>query len=159
MKADAQVGKRAPDFVLKADGGGEVRLSALKGRPLVLYFYPKDDTSGCTRQAIEFTERLPAFRKLGVMVIGVSPDNVAKHDTFKAKHGLGITLASDEDKKVCEAYGVWVEKSMYGRKHMGVERSTFLLDARGRISEVWRKVKVNGHADQVLAAAQALQVA
>lgn len=156
MKTDAQVGKKAPDFVLQADGDRQIKLSAHKGRPVVVYFYPKDDTSGCTREAIEFTERLPAFEKLGAVVIGVSPDSVAKHDKFKAKHGLGVILASDEDKSACEAYGVWIEKSMYGRKYMGVERSTFLIDARGRISEVWRKVKVNGHVDQVLAAAKAL---
>lgn len=156
MAADAAVGKRAPAFTLKTDGGGEVKLAALKGKPVVLYFYPKDDTSGCTREAIEFTRRLPAFKKLGATVIGASPDSVAKHDRFKAKHDLGVILAADEDKKACAAYGVWVEKSMYGRKYMGVERSTFLIDGQGKIAEAWRKVKVNGHVEQVLAAVKAL---
>lgn len=156
MKAGVEVGRKAPDFALQAGGEQRVKLSDLRGRPVVLYFYPKDDTSGCTREAIDFTERLPAFEELGAVVIGVSPDSVAKHDKFKAKHGLGIILASDEEKKTCEKYGVWVRKNMYGREYMGVERSTFLIDAQGQVSQVWRKVKVNGHADQVLAATKAL---
>lgn len=151
-----EVGSNAPDFKLKTDGGGQIGLNDLKGRIVVLYFYPKDDTSGCTKEAIAFTEAAPQFDEIGATIVGVSPDSVAKHDKFKAKHGLAVTLAADEDKQVCEAYGVWVEKSMYGRKYMGVERSTFLIDRSGKIAELWRKVKVPGHAEEVLKAAKAL---
>lgn len=151
-----EVGKKAPDFKLKTDGNGEVSLKALKGKTVVLYFYPKDDTSGCTKEAIAFTELGPKFAKAGAVVVGVSPDSVAKHDKFKQKYELGVTLGADEDKKVCEKYGVWVEKSMYGRKYMGVERSTFLIDGAGKVAEVWRKVKVAGHAEKVLEAVNAL---
>jgi len=149
-------GDRAPDFTLPADGGGTVALSALQGKAVVLYFYPKDDTSGCTREAIDFTQAAPDFAKAGAVVVGVSPDGVAQHDKFKAKHGLAVQLAADTEKTVCAAYGVWVEKSMYGRKYMGVERATYLIDRDGKVVEVWRKVKVPGHAQAVLKAAQAL---
>ncbi len=149
-------GDIAPDFDLPCDGGGQLRLSDLRGKPVVLYFYPKDDTSGCTSEAIDFTRLKIEFDKIGVIIIGISPDNVSKHDKFKAKHELDIILVSDEEKITLEAYGVWVEKSMYGRKYMGVERSTFLIDATGKIAEEWRKVNVSGHAENVLTAARAL---
>lgn len=147
-----EVGERAPDFTLPRDGGGEIALSEFKGRPVVLYFYPKDDTSGCTRQACAFRDALPEFQELNAEIVGVSPDSVKRHDKFKAKYDLPFALAADETKTVLEAYGVWVEKSMYGRKYMGVERSTFLLDGDGRIAALWRKVKVPGHVETVLAA-------
>lgn len=145
-------GKKAPDFTLPGDGGDKLKLSALKGGPVIVYFYPKDDTPGCTKEAIAFTEMLPEFKKLGATIIGISPDGVAKHDKFIAKHNLGIRLAADEEKKVAEKYGVWVEKSMYGKKYMGVERSTFLVDAGGKLAKIWKKVKVPGHAEAVLEA-------
>lgn len=151
-----QDGDKAPDFELPTDGGEALELSRLKGKPFVLYFYPKDDTSGCTAEAKDFTQLAPDFRKAGVEVIGVSPDSVETHKKFRSKYDLGIKLAADADKAVATAYGVWVEKSMYGRKYMGVERSTFLIDKQGRIAKSWRKVKVPGHAADVLAAAQAL---
>ncbi len=151
-----QDGDRAPDFTLPADGGGTISLSALRGRPVVLYFYPKDDTSGCTAEACAFRDAGPDFSKLDARVIGVSRDSAAKHDRFKAKHGLNFPLAADEDGAVCAAYGVWVEKSMYGRKYFGIERATFLIDADGVVRRVWRKVKVKGHVDEVLAALRAL---
>jgi peroxiredoxin Q/BCP len=147
-------GDKAPEFKLSADGGATLSLKALKGQPFVLFFYPKDDTSGCTKEAIGFSEDLPKFRKLGVAVIGVSKDSVESHDKFKAKHKLKIPLASDPEVKTATAYGVWVEKSMYGRKYMGMERATFLIDAKGAIREIWRKVKVPGHVEAVLAAAK-----
>ena len=149
-------GDKAPSFDLPTDGDGRIKLSALKGKPVVLYFYPKDDTSGCTKEACAFRDLMPDFSKIDAQVIGVSKDSVAKHDKFKAKYDLNFPLASDEDGKVCEAYGVWVEKSMYGRKYMGIERATFLIDAKGKVAKAWRKVKVPGHADQVLEALQAL---
>ena len=152
----ADAGQKAPDFELPTDAGGSVKLSKLKGHPVVVYFYPKDDTSGCTKEAQEFTALAPAFAKAGVRVIGISPDSVAKHAKFRAKYDLGIELAADEERKAIEAYGVWVEKSMYGKKYMGVDRSTFLVDGTGKIARAWRKVKVPGHADEVLAAAVAL---
>jgi peroxiredoxin Q/BCP len=124
---------------------------------VVLYFYPKDDTSGCTKESLAFTEHAEEFSKLGAHVIGVSPDSVASHEKFKARHGLKVTLASDSEKQICEIYGVWVEKSMYGRKYMGVERSTFLIDSGGRVSQAWRKVKVPGHAEAVLDALKQTQ--
>ena len=147
-------GKKAPDFTLPGDNGERIKLSAYKGGPVVVYFYPKDDTPGCTKEAIAFTGLKAEFEKLGAAVIGVSPDSAAAHDKFIAKHDLGIRLAADEDKKVVEKYGVWVEKSMYGRKYMGVERSTFLIDAKGKVARIWRKVKVPGHAEAVLDALQ-----
>ncbi len=154
--SELAVGDVAPDFELEGDGGNKVSLSALKGKPVVVYFYPKDDTPGCTKEAIAFTEQSDAFARLGVTIIGLSPDTAAKHDKFIAKHNLAIRLGADTEKEVAEAYGVWVEKSMYGKKYMGVERSTFLVGADGKIVEIWRKVKVPGHADAVLEAARAL---
>jgi peroxiredoxin Q/BCP len=152
-----EVGDKAPDFTLPADGGGMVSLTALKGKPVVLYFYPKDDTSGCTAEACAFRDALPDFSKVKAEIVGVSRDSVASHDLFKRKFELPFPLASDEDGKVCRAYGVWVEKSMYGRKYMGIERSTFLIDANGVVRKMWRKVKVPGHAQDVLEAAEALK--
>jgi peroxiredoxin Q/BCP len=149
-------GMTAPDFDLPTDGGERVSLSALKGKTVVLYFYPKDDTSGCTSEAKAFSEAREAFEAAGAVVIGVSKDSPASHDKFKAKHDLTIRLASDEAGEMVEAYGVWVEKSMYGRKYMGLERSTFLIDAEGVIRQVWPKVKVPGHVDAVLKAVQGL---
>jgi peroxiredoxin Q/BCP len=149
-------GDKAPDFELPTDDGETLRLSRLKGKPAVLYFYPKDDTSGCTAEAKDFSRLAPAFRKAGVEVIGVSPDSLESHARFRRKYDLAVRLAGDADKAVAKAYGVWVEKSMYGRKYMGVERSTFLIDGKGRIARSWRKVKVPGHAEEVLEAAKAL---
>ncbi len=151
-----QDGDKAPDFELPTEIGVPIRLSKLKGRPVVVYFYPKDDTSGCTAEAKDFTRLAPDFKKAGVEVIGISPDSPESHRKFARKHALEVRLAADADKAVANAYGVWVEKSMYGRKYMGVERSTFLIDKSGRIARSWRKVKVPGHADEVLAAARAL---
>jgi len=149
-------GDTAPDFELLRDGGGSVRLSDLKGKPIVLYFYPKDDTSGCTKQAIGFSESAGEFKVLGAEIIGVSPDSVKSHDKFRDKHGLAIMLAADEEKAAISAYGVWAEKKMYGRSYMGVERSTFLIGKDGRIARVWQAVKVPGHVEEVLAAVHAL---
>ncbi|MBB4076394.1 peroxiredoxin Q/BCP [Bartonella fuyuanensis] len=149
-------GTLAPNFNLLRDGGETVCLSDFKGKPVVLYFYPKDDTSGCTREALDFTKLKKKFDEIGVTIIGISPDNVKKHDKFKQKYGLDIILISDEEKITLESYGVWVEKSMYGRKYMGVERSTFLIDVNGIIVEEWRKISVSGHAENVLAAATLL---
>lgn len=149
-------GQKAPDFKLLTDAGAPMRLAAAKGRPVVLYFYPKDDTSGCTAEAKDFTRLAADFAAAGATVVGISPDGVASHRKFKDKHALNVVLAADEDKAVATAYGVWVEKSMYGRKYMGVERSTFLIDAKGRVARIWRKVKVPGHAEEVLAAVRAL---
>jgi thioredoxin-dependent peroxiredoxin len=151
-----QVGDEAPDFSLPADAGGRVALKDFNGKPVVLYFYPKDDTSGCTAEACAFRDALPDFAKVKAAVIGVSRDSVASHDKFKAKYKLPFPLASDEDGLVCQAYGVWVEKSMYGRKYMGIERSTFLVDGMGVIRAIWGKVKVPGHAEAVLEAAAEL---
>lgn len=150
------LGQPAPDFTLPRDGGGTVTLSALRGGKVVLYFYPKDDTPGCTTEALDFTARAADFAAAGATVIGVSKDSVKKHDKFVAKHGLGIALVSDETSTTCEDYGTWVEKSMYGKTYMGIERATFLIDAQGHVARVWPKVKVAGHVDEVLAAAQAL---
>lgn len=152
-------GDLAPAFSLASNGDGSLSSTSLEGKAYVLYFYPKDDTSGCTREAIDFSVLKPEFDALDIAVIGVSPDSIAKHDKFIAKHDLTIPLLSDEEKTICNAYGVWVEKSMYGRKYMGIERSTFLIDAQGKIVQVWRKVKVAGHADAVLTAARALKAA
>ena len=145
-------GAPAPDFDMPADGGGRATLSGFSGKMVVLYFYPKDDTSGCTKEAIGFTEKLAEFEAAGAAVVGVSKDSVKKHDKFKEKHGLGVTLASDEEGDVCERYGVWVEKSMYGKKYMGIERSTFLIGRDGTVLKAWRKVKIPGHVDAVLEA-------
>ena len=152
----ADVGEKAPDFSMPTSGGGNVSLQALSGRPFVLYFYPKDDTPGCTKEACGFRDALPDFSALNVDVIGVSKDTVAKHEKFTAKHGLNFRLASDEDGAVCEAFDVWKEKRMYGRTYMGIERSTFLVDGKGVIRQAWRKVRVPGHVDSVLAAAKEL---
>ncbi|PHP68069.1 peroxiredoxin [Zhengella mangrovi] len=152
--AEIDIGQAAPDFELPADGGKTMTLSDLRGKKVVLFFYPKDDTSGCTAEAIDFTRLKDAFEAAGTLVIGMSPDSVKKHDKFKVKHELTVDLVSDEDKTALEAYGVWVEKSMYGRKYMGVERSTFLIGPDGKILRIWRKVKVPGHADEVLEAAK-----
>ncbi|WP_406604345.1 peroxiredoxin [Bartonella gliris] len=149
-------GTPAPDFTLPRDGGGKLCLSDLQGKPIVLYFYPKDDTSGCTSEAVDFTRLKTKFEEIGVVIIGISPDKIEKHDKFKMKHGIDIILVSDEEKTTLQAYGVWVEKSMYGRKYMGVERSTFLIDSTGTIVEEWRKVSVAGHAENVLVAATLL---
>jgi thioredoxin-dependent peroxiredoxin len=149
-------GDAAPPFSLPATGGREISLSDLRGRKVVLYFYPKDDTSGCTREAQEFSALKDAFAACDTEVIGVSADSLASHDKFRTKYGLDLTLASDEAKGALEAYGVWVEKSLYGRKYMGVERSTILIDRDGRIARVWLKVKVPGHAQEVLEAARTL---
>ncbi|HEX8665107.1 MAG TPA: peroxiredoxin [Beijerinckiaceae bacterium] len=147
---------QAPDFTLPATGGTTIGLSALRGRKVVLYFYPKDDTSGCTLEAQNFNRLKGEFETVDTEVIGISPDSLKSHDKFRAKYGLDLTLASDEAKEMLEAYGVWAEKSMYGRKYMGVERTTVLIDRDGRIAEVWSKVKVPGHAEAVLEAARAL---
>ena len=154
--SDLNVGDAAPEFDLPTDGGGRASLAGLKGRPFVLYFYPKDDTSGCTSEAKAFSEMKAQFEAAGAAVLGVSKDSPHSHDKFKAKFDLTITLASDEDGTMLERYGVWVQKSMYGRKYMGVERTTFLVDADGTLHQVWRKVKVPGHVDAVLTAVRAL---
>ena len=149
------IGKKAPDFTLPAanyKSGDRLSLSDFKGQKVVLYFYPKDDTSGCTAQACGFTENLSAFNRLKAQIIGVSRDSIKKHDKFIEKYGLKFPLVSDEDAKVCETYGVWVEKSMYGRKYMGIDRSTFLIDENGKITHVWNKVKVPGHIEEVIKA-------
>jgi peroxiredoxin Q/BCP len=149
-------GNKAPTFSLPATDGQDISLESLKGRKAVLYFYPKDDTSGCTREAQEFQALRQEFAAADTEIIGVSPDSLKSHDKFRAKYGLQFPLASDEAKSMLEAYGVWVEKSMYGRKYMGVERTTVLIDRDGNIAKVWPKVKVPGHAQEVLEAAKAL---
>jgi peroxiredoxin Q/BCP len=151
-----EIGDKAPDFTLPADGGGKVSLKDLRGKTIILYFYPKDDTSGCTAEACAFRDQLPDFSKAKATVLGVSRDSVASHDKFKKKYGLTFPLLADEEGKVTEAYGTWVEKSMYGRKYMGIDRSTFLIDGKGIIRGISRKVKVPGHADEVLKAARGL---
>jgi len=150
------VGKTAPDFTLPTDGGGKVSLKSLRGKAVVLYFYPKDDTSGCTAEACGFRDALPKFEKIDATVIGISRDSVASHDKFKAKYKLPFMLASDDKGEVTERYGVWVEKSMYGRKYMGIERATFLIDDKGVVRQEWHKVKVPGHVEEVLKAVKAL---
>ena len=152
----AEIGKPAPKFEMPTDGGGAVSLATLKGKRVVLYFYPKDDTPGCTTEACGFRDALPNFGKVKATVIGVSRDSVAAHDKFKAKYKLPFTLASDADGKTSAAYDTWVEKSMYGRKYMGIERATFLIDEKGVIRNIWHKVKVPGHVDEVLEAAKAI---
>jgi len=149
-------GDVAPGFELPRDGGGTVALDEFAGKPVVLYFYPKDDTSGCTKEAVNFSALASDFAAAGAKIIGVSPDPVKSHDKFKAKHDLTVTLASDEEKQAIQAYGVWGEKKMYGKTYMGVERSTFLIGKDGKIAKVWRKVKVPGHAEAVLEAVKAL---
>jgi peroxiredoxin Q/BCP len=149
-------GDAAPGFDLATGDGGRIGLAGLAGKTIVLYFYPKDDTSGCTREALDFTRLADDLRAVGAVVIGVSPDSADSHRRFAGKHGLAVTLAANPDKAACTAYGVWVEKSMYGRKYMGVERATFLIDGQGRLARIWRKVKVPGHAAAVLEAVRAL---
>ena len=146
------VGAMAPDFSLPTDGGETVTLSALHGKNVVVYFYPKDDTPGCTKEAIAFSGLSSEFEAANTVIIGISPDTVAKHDKFKAKHDLTVMLAADEQRQAIEAYGVWVEKSMYGKKYMGIERSTFLVLKDGTLADLWRKVKVKGHAEAVFEA-------
>jgi peroxiredoxin Q/BCP len=145
-----EAGKLAPDFSLPTDGGGKVSLSDLKGSMVVLYFYPKDDTPGCTKEAIAFTDLKKEFDACGAKIIGISKDTPQKHDKFKAKHDLDVVLASDEEGTMIDAYGVWVEKNMYGRKYMGIERATYLIGSDGKILNIWRKVRVNGHVEAVL---------
>ena len=154
--AIVEAGAPAPDFELPTDGGGRVRLSDLRGRKVVLYFYPADDTEGCTIEALNFTALLPEFERVGATVLGVSPDSLKSHDRFMLKHKLALVLAADLDHAVIERYGLWVEKMMFGRKYMGVERATFLISETGSIAQVWRKVRVKGHAEAVLAAAKQL---
>jgi len=154
MTASPEIGTPAPTFSLDADGGQTLALSDFAGKKLVIYFYPKDDTPGCTTEAIDFTAHKAAFADANTEIVGVSADSVEKHDKFKAKHNLEISLLSDPEHKMLEDYGVWVEKNMYGRKYMGIERATYLVDADGKIANVWRKVKVKGHVAAVLAAAQ-----
>lgn len=149
-------GSSAPDFDLTADNGESMSLASFRGKQVVLYFYPKDDTPGCTKEAIAFTGLVAEFEAQNTVVLGASPDGTAKHQKFKTKHELGITLLADEENQLAQAYGVWVEKNMYGRKYMGVERSTFLIDVNGNVAKIWRKVKVAGHAEIVLDEATAL---
>lgn len=152
------IGDEAPDFDLPGDNGHHITLSAYRGSPVVLFFYPKDDTSGCTAEAIDFTGLKSQFDEIGTVLIGMSPDSAKKHDKFKSKHELDVALASDEEKSTLETYGVWVEKSMYGRKYMGVERTTLLIDKAGKVARIWNKVKVPGHAAEVLETARKLAV-
>jgi peroxiredoxin Q/BCP len=151
-------GEAAPDFSLPATGGRSVSLAGFKGKPFILYFYPKADTPGCTKEACAFQEASPKLEEVGLDVVGVSPDKIKPIEKFAAKYGLTFPLASDEDHAVAERYGVWVEKSMYGRQYMGVDRSTFLIDAAGTVLKVWRKVSVTGHAEDVLKAAKGLKL-
>ncbi len=151
-----EISEQAPDFTLPVTGGGEVTLSDLRGKPVVLFFYPRDDTPGCTTESIGFSANLSDFEAAGAKVFGISRDTMAKHDKFVAKHALTVPLLSDEQGDVTEAYGVWVEKNMYGKKSMGIERATYLIGADGKIAQVWRKVKVPGHVEAVLEAARAL---
>ena len=154
--AELAIGQTAPQFELPRDGGGTLSLASLKGKSVVLYFYPKDDTSGCTAEAIDFSGLKADFEKAGAVVIGLSPDSAKSHTKFKSKYDLAVDLVADEERNTLEAYGVWVEKSMYGRKYMGVERSTFLIAPNGSIARIWKKVKVPGHAKEVLEAVRAL---
>lgn len=143
-------GKKAPSFTLPTDKEEKFTLSKMSGKTVVIFFYPKDDTSGCTKEAIAFSDLKEKFSKLGAEIFGISPDSVEKHQKFIKKHDLTVTLLADEDKKACEKYGVWVEKKMYGKTYMGVERSTFVIDPKGKVARIWRKVKVPGHAEEVL---------
>lgn len=156
MTVSPAEGTAAPDFSLPVDGGGTLSLSNLKGRKVVIYFYPKADTPGCTKESIDFSRLKPEFERVGTTVLGVSADAVSAQDKFKAKHNLTVPLASDPDRNMIEAYGVWVEKTMYGKTFMGIERATFLVGPDGRVARVWHQVKVEGHAEEVLAAAKAL---
>jgi peroxiredoxin Q/BCP len=154
--ADLKTGSAAPDFTMPTDNGGSVSLKKLSGKNVVLYFYPKDDTPGCTVEAKEFRDHMKEFGKHNAVIIGVSKDDVKSHDKFKQKYCLPFILASDEDTKVCQDYGVWAEKSMYGKKYMGIARTTFLINAKGKIANIWEKVKPEGHAAEVLEAVKAL---
>ncbi len=156
MAGTIEVGKPAPDFSLPDHDGNTLSLRSFAGVPLVIFFYPKDDTSGCTAEALAFSAAAPAFREAGAAVIGISPDPQKSHVKFRTKHGLTVPLGSDEDKTALEAYGVWTKKAMYGRQYMGVERTTVLIGKDGKIAKIWPKVKVPGHADEVLAAVKAL---
>ena len=147
--SDLQIGDIAPDFTLPTDNDGEITLSSLKGQKVVIYFYPKDNTPGCTKEACAFNDTLSALNDLNTQVIGISKDSVKKHDNFKSKYDLKFPLASDENDDTCERYGVWKEKSMYGKTFMGIERSTFLIDENGKIAQIWRKVKVPEHVEAV----------
>lgn len=149
-------GQKAPSFELPRDGGGILKLSDFGGKAVVLYFYPQDDTETCTAEAIEFSKARPDFEKAGAVIIGVSPDGVRKHDKFKAKHKLTVDLGADEERAAIDAYGVWAEKTMFGRKYMGVVRSTFLIGPDGTIARIWRNVRLRGHVEEVLAAVKAL---
>ena len=150
MSGSLEVGSKAPDFSCAADGDRRISLADYAGKKLVIYFYPKDDTPGCTAEAIEFTAQAGAFAATNTEIVGVSADSVEKHGKFKTKHNLGVTLLSDPDQKMLQAYGVWVEKNMYGKKYMGIERATFLVGEDGKILNIWRKVRVKGHVDAVL---------
>jgi len=150
------IGDTAPAFTLPRDGGETVSLSDFAGKTVVLFFYPKDDTSGCTKEAIGFTEHLADFEAAGAVILGASKDSVKKHDKFRDKHSLGVALLSDEESDLCERYGVWKEKSMYGKTYMGIERSTFVIDGEGKIAALWRKVKVPGHVEAVLETVQGM---
>ncbi len=149
-----QIGDQAPDFTVATDTKGKVKLSDFQGRNVVVYFYPKDLTPGCTKEAIGFSESLGDFAAANTVVIGISADPVARHEKFRAKHDLTIILGSDEERGIIGAYGVWVEKNMYGRKYMGIERASFLIDYKGKIAQIWRKVRLKGHVEAVLKAAQ-----
>lgn len=154
--AELKIGDKAPDFTLPTDGNGQISLSQYLGQKVVLYFYPKDDTPGCTAESCNFNENLSQFNKMDTQVIGLSKCSVKKHDKFKAKYNLEFPLASDENEQTCEAYGTWVEKSMYGKKYMGIDRSTFLINEQGKIAQIWRNVKVPGHVDEIMQAIQGL---
>jgi peroxiredoxin Q/BCP len=156
MAKELAPGNRAPAFRVPTDGGEDVSSASLKGKPYVLYFYPKDDTSGCTKEAVAFSEAKRKFAAAGVEIVGISKDSVESHAKFRKKYTLKITLGSDSELKVANAYGVWVEKSLYGRRYMGMERATFLVDGKGVVRQIWHKVKVPGHAEAVLSAAKSL---
>ncbi|HIF08529.1 MAG TPA: thioredoxin-dependent thiol peroxidase [Sneathiellales bacterium] len=156
MTNTLEVGAEAPQFDLPRNGGGNISLAEFKGKSVILYFYPKDDTPGCTTEAIEFTAEKAKFTRAGAVVIGMSKDSASKHDKFVNKHDLKVALASDEEGTTLNEYGVWVEKTNYGRKYMGIERTTFLIDKTGKIIRIWRKVRVKGHVDDVLEATKAI---
>lgn len=156
---ELNIGDKAPDFNLPRDGGNKISLSDYRGQNVILYFYPKDNTPGCTTESCDFRDNLPGFEALDAQIIGISKDSAASHDKFRKKHNLNFPLASDEESNVCETYGVWKEKNMYGKKFMGIERSTFLIDSKGTIRRIWRKVKVKNHCKEVLAALEDLKKA
>jgi len=156
MAKELKIGNRAPAFTMPTASGEKIALKDLKGRTVILYFYPKDLTSGCTKEALDFRDKIKQFNRLNCTIIGVSKDSVIRHEKFKDKYELPFILASDENTEICEKYGVWAEKNLYGRKYMGIVRSTFLIDASGVIQGIWRKVKIAGHVDAVLLAAKAL---